>query len=863
MAASSLQAQSIDPEAGPEPSPPAPPRAERLPSNASVEDIYSQVFGGTPPQLSEAQYPLIIAGFNHGDLRVRPGRRGEPDLFERANLIEQLGPFLTDGKARELVALPAEEEWLSSGQLGAIEIEAVFDQQQLVVNVNVPLSFRAVMPIGLARRYNPSGLVDTETPRNFAASVNFFGGFTTVQRSALVPTGLESGDLTVAGAVHYRGYVFEGGGTYFTGFDGDDRFRRADLRLTRDLAARIIRVEAGDLSAPSRGLQGRPNMAGLSFFRYFSSQPYERFSSSPEQEFELARPARVSIFVNGRYVQEIRLSPGRYRLTDLPLQSAAGNDVQIELRYDSGEVEFINFPAFFDAQLLRAGVSEFALSGGILYRLEGTERSYEADRPAVSGFYRRGITQNLTAGIEFQADRDVALLGGEVLVASLVGTFGLLAASNLRADGIDGVALTALYRWNGSDYRRQATADIQARYTGPGYRNLQSPLEPPFEYGIRGRISFNLADTRRFQLTAEYQRERLNRTNEYAAEALVSQRLRFGSLAFSVRHEQSTRRDETSARISWTMSLGEGTASASYDTFRDNFRAAYNRPIRPGIDQLGYATGYNSFDGIDDLYLSGYYRGNRVEASAEQRLGRISADADFASEARFSAFASTALVTTGGRVALSRPVYDSFAIVAGREAVRQFQLGVDPQSGFGTSDRSYGARSGALGPAVIPDLSAFLVRTFEVEAINAPAGISVGGATYAVLPPYRSGYLIEVGDAGNAALIGSIVDQEGRPLAHAAGTAHLSDGDVVRTQPVFTNAAGRLYVDGVVPGSVVALHFEGEPVLRVNVRAPDDVIGVIRLQTPLVAVPQDEFDGTVQAPAFDADTLPDPAGTRP
>ncbi|MGY6661036.1 MAG: fimbria/pilus outer membrane usher protein [Glycocaulis sp.] len=822
-----------------------------LPPGASPEDIFRNLFGSDAPALPEAEYPILILDMNRGDARVRPGRQGEASQVERDTLINALGPFLVDAKAAELVSLGEADGWITDAQLSRIGLSAQFDPRQLAYIVDVPLEHRAVVPLPLARRYDPSLLLDAVSPSPLSASLNLFAGVSTLTASELQPTGADRGDLTLDGALNVRGYVLEGTGTFSTDFRGDTDFTRTDVRLTRDLYDRIVRLEAGDLTAPVTGLQARGNIAGLSAYRYFGQRPYQRFSPTPEQEFELARPARAVIYINGRYAQELRLQPGRYRLTDLPLRSAAGNDVQIEIRYDTGEVELLSFPAFFDLQLLRPGISEFAVSAGITYRLEARERRYDTDRPAISAFYRRGITDFLTLGADVQADRDITLAGGQVLVATSFGTVGLLAANNFSDS--DGLAITALYRWAGTDYARQATADAQIRYAGAGYRTLRQAGAPNFDYGARGRVAFNLTDTQRLQLTLDYQRVRETRFHEYAAEALLSQRTRFGTFALSTRWERLERGDEASVRLSYSVPLGRGTAAASYDSGNESYRAVYNRPISPGIDKFGYSANFTSFDGLDDLSASGFYRGNRFEASLEQRFSEAGRDAGLGSEMRTTAFAGTALVAAGGRVAVSRPVYDSFAIIAPREAVRDYAIGADPQTRFATAQRDYNARSGAFGPAVVPDLAPFLVRTLEVEAIDAPAGISIGAEAFTVIPGYRSGYLIEVGDEGNVALIGTLVDDNGAPIAFAAGVARISDGDRIIERPVFTNAGGRFYVDGVVAGSIVALEFEGERNLRANVRAPDGVVGVVRFDGTVVAVPAARFDGAVQAPAFTTD----------
>ena len=78
--------------------------------------------------------------------------------------------------------------------------------------------------------------------------------------------------------------------------------------------------------------------------------------------------------------------------------------------------------------------------------------------------------------------------------------------------------------------------------------------------------------------------------------------------------------------------------------------------------------------------------------------------------------AATALAFAGGRVAWSRPITGSFAIVAANDTVAGFPIGIKPALG------GYAARTDAFGLAVIPNLEAYRVGVIRVEALALPIG---------------------------------------------------------------------------------------------------------------------------------------------
>ena len=72
----------------------------------------------------------------------------------------------------------------------------------------------------------------------------------------------------------------------------------------------------------------------------------------------------MDILVDNVLIKHIRLSPGNYNLTDLPLNPGA-NNVKLVIEDDSGQRQTLEFTGFSGQELLAPGISEWSVNAGI------------------------------------------------------------------------------------------------------------------------------------------------------------------------------------------------------------------------------------------------------------------------------------------------------------------------------------------------------------------------------------------------------------------------------------------------------------------------------------------------------------------
>ena len=291
-----------------------------------------------------------------------------------------------------------------------------FDKRSFELDVTLATSDRAVETIGLAD-LDKSVIGDFATPSKFSAYVNVRGSLDYVITGG--DKGFSNPFFLFDGAMRIAPFVLEAEGAW----SGSTRkFTRSGSRIVFDDARHLLRWTAGDLEPEIRGFQGSMDLAGVSLARsYALLEPQRNVAPRGGRTFSLSRDFTVEAYINGRPIRSLRLQPGTYNVADFPF-AQGGNDIQLVIIDDTGQRETISFSTYIQRTQLAPGLSEFDLSLGVLSRrTQGI--AYTGD-PAITGFYRRGVSDNLTLGGNFQYARKSYLGGLEAVFGTGFGTIG-------------------------------------------------------------------------------------------------------------------------------------------------------------------------------------------------------------------------------------------------------------------------------------------------------------------------------------------------------------------------------------------------------------------------------------------------------
>jgi outer membrane usher protein len=750
------------------------------------------------------------------DLAVDPQDR----LSVRAErLLQLLEPILkTDIFARLKSAVGNNAE-ITEAQLAAEQIRLNYDSDNLALAIGIPVLARRKEALNLG---NPNGpAAATLQPAQFSAFVNLRTALDYVER------GQETGLIAPVTSIDWAGRAFgvvAEGEAYLSLRRNDPLFRRTGTRLVYDDLKDVIRFAAGDVRPFGRTFQSTPSVAGLSASRFYNVlEPWEDFRSTGSQSFTLLSPSTVETIVNGRSVERRTLQPGSYTLNDFPLAEGA-NDVRLRILDETGKERTVEFNLYSNRQLLDMGKTEFSFFAGVYSNPTRAGIAYSRDW-STSGFVRKGFTPQLTAGANMQADADAQQVGTEVLLGNVAGLFGVELAGTRRRAGGEGFASVATYEkifGSGSEQSQSIHAVLEyrsPRFAVPGALVPREPTE------FRGSLGYaiTLALDKFISLDGQYSRDRILHDSFYSVRAS-------GGIAVAdtlqaigqVQWDHGRDHKDVVVRIGLRKRIGT-RSSAQFDVDTEG--------TVHGVYQTAGGSGIGSWSGSADLNrtkdgttvnASGSLITNRAELALTQ-LATYDQAGKRISDVRTSLQAGTSISFADGYFAIGRPIQQAFLLATPHLSLRGKEVRIDPQ------EKSEEAVSGSLGGAVEGSLTAYSPRLLIYDVPNAPAGYDIGAGNVQIVPPYKSGYHLEVGSDYHLLVIGRLLDREGEPISLLAGKAIDLRAPKRPAVTMFTSRNGKFGAQGLRPGRWrIEMPTDGGPTIY-EVDIKDDPSGTVRV----------------------------------
>ena len=795
----------------------------------------------------EIGLPMFMDSRYLGDVTVRV--IGDVVKVEGASILRLLKSDLTEQALVDLEAAMT-EEFLVIEDIDIDGLTITYDSALQQVDVTTPIDARQIRALRLG-----STRLDRDISLQKPGNVSLF---VTPIISTLYnwdDTGFgDQGFQPLRGSVNVGGRLFgEKGVSFlsrqsFTGGSNSGGLRRVETTAFYDSLDNLTRISAGDLRSRGLGFQSIPRIGGISIERFFDLEPNQLFRPTAESTFELERPSTVEIRLNGVSRREVVLQPGRYNIDDLPLVQGS-NLVDLVIRDDLGQERIISDQSFFDFGLLERGIADYSLTVGVKSILTDSGVEY-TDQPVATGFYRRGLTGNLTASIDAQGDETGGNVGVSTLLASPLGVFRVEASASNYSDSGSGYAGEFGYRYLGGEHAGWALSFTgTARYFSKNFDTLQNASNASVDIGFIGEDAvfdpiLLTSDERPFSiLTNASARLRKGRVAfsiaggyNFGRGEVEDSRNAIGGVTYQVtdrmslgafgRYSTFDGLSDKSGSIQLNYRFGRGSSlRANYDSGFNELDVQYNKSSSNGVGSYSYnLTSRNNF-GTDNRGLSGssFYTGNRFEATLDHSLVTTGGDND--DFAQFSQFAvSSSLVFVDGDFGIGRPVQSTFAILNPHSSLKGRKILVDP------TETGYNASSDFLGAAVASEGQAFSTRSTYYDVENLPIGYDLGEGQYSTRAPLYAGYKIEVGSGASFTIIGQLKDsQTGEALPNYGGRLEPLNDPSGETIPAFTNRNGRLAASGIKAGrykliifndpsfeKIITIPEKGEPLIHLG-----------------------------------------------
>ncbi|MHB1204673.1 MAG: fimbria/pilus outer membrane usher protein [Rhodospirillaceae bacterium] len=723
---------------------------------------------------------------------------------------------------------------LPHGALAALSIGLDYDAAKLELELSIPAEARRKVDVRLgagdpfhARAIPVTPPADTSAYLNVHTAADYLSGGQT--------NGWQGAIVDLDGAATLFGTTLEGVGTYRGG--AANGWSRGDVRLVHDFPESRIRVTAGDLSYGLDGFQGFHRAGGISIGRAFALQPYRASTPAGETTLLVERRSRVDVLVNGRRVDTLNISPGSYNVRDFPFAPGA-NDISLRITDDVGRVQTLNFPFIYDSTVLADGEHDFHYALGFQSDATAKGRTYDTRRPLFSFYHAYGITDQFTLGANAQAASDEQLGGLEARWATRLGTFrGDLGASSAGSRPA-GYAARLQYRYIDTigAYSAGRTFELSTSYRSRSFAGLDTPTpDNTVSVSVGARYGQRLFGGVYGAAGFNWDVGRGATRNAYAADVSLSTSLS-NALNIYVLFSRSRPAigptdNRVFAAISWFPGAGH-SVTATHDTRTGTSRTQWHHHPAWTVQTLETDLLAERSPTATDLRAEANYTGYRFKAGViydriEDRTGAAPV------QQRANLTFASALAFADGHVAVSRPIADSFALIAPHPALSGHAVEVNPAGNIPQAVTDF------LGAAVLPEMTSYYRHQVLLDAPDLPDGMDLGQDFYTIQPRYRSGTVIPAGTGATVLLEADLKDFAGLPLGLELGSVTVEALPGRAPLDFFTSDTGRLRIAGIAPGKIT-LVLRNYPESPVTIEIPQKTAGVYdagAIAVPVAGVP--------------------------
>ncbi|HEX5279899.1 MAG TPA: fimbria/pilus outer membrane usher protein [Micropepsaceae bacterium] len=537
----------------------------------------------------------------------------------------------------------------------------------------------------------------------------------------------------------------------------------------------LTRYRAGDFINGGLGWSRPVRMAGIQYGQDFSLRPDLVTIPLPQLSGTAAVPSTVDVLVNGVKVFTGQAQPGPFVIPQLPVVSGASN-LSLAVTDALGRQVVTTLPFYTAGGLLANGLQTSSVEAGLI-RLNYATESNDYTSPALSGTWRRGLSDTLTVEAHGEASKDVAMVGGG-------GVMNLLNAAVLNLDlaGSSSSGRQALLATAGiSRSARPITLSLSATWAQPNFRDIAAVnFQPVPRLQLNAGIGFELG---RFgSLSASYNSADLPAVlvNNYSQPAQrtrllsASYSLQYGPVALTANAFEDLLSHGTGVMVGLTIPLGTRssvTTSGAIDAGR-----AYGE-----LESSQSATEVGEFG----------YQAYAAEGSQSHEFGNVQYASPWAfltagvdhtnGIATFRGEAQGAISAIDGGVFPSPPIRDAFAVVdtsglAGVDVLRENRI-------VGQTDSN--------GRIFVPDLRSFEVNHLAIDPNDVPPDTDLTSVARDVRPQDRTGVVVPFQIQRSNGAVLRLVHEDKTPIAFgSAGTLHAN------AAPVPVGYDGEAFVEG-------------------------------------------------------------------
>lgn len=629
-------------------------------------------------------------------------------------------------------------------------------------------------------------------------------------------------NLNAETRLHWHDWLFADQ-HYATHGAAESGTQRGLTALVRDFPASLTRLTVGDAVTPLGDLSGGIVVGGVTYAKAYELDPYRIRQPTASFRTLVETPSQVDVYAGGNRIFRQVVAPGPLEVGNLTYLTGM-RDLRIVVRDAFGRERTLDLPFYFGTRALAPGLQDFSYGAGVLREGLAT-RQDGYGRGAFSAMHRFGASENVTLGARAEGTRDFVTAGpGIVLRADRLGEAALeLLATRSRGRADSGRAVSAAYAWIAGGL----AFSLAARRTNGAFRVLQ----PPDSLGP-SRADDNVA--------VSYSRERWGTLSVFAHRGVsrAFERTRSEGVGYAIPLRRDLSLQATWRRITGPVATREAFLNLQWvpapdiTTFASAHDISGTRGLTLQAGKLlpeGEGVAWRVAAG-EDHGDSGRTRQLSPEVVWQARHATLEARADAGDIAgvrshAYSAAASGSLAYVGGRVGLSRPIDDSFALVRLEPAVENVRVYLNRQE-LG--------RTNAGGEVFVPRVVSYVENHLAVDDRDIPIDRALDNKDRVLVPPAGRGDLVRFSAPPIRAVSGVLhLRRAGRdvPVELVLLTLHGPRGDF--EMPV--GRGGEFYVENL-PAGRYRSRLEGATPCDFAFDVPDSPDPFVRLE---LAVPCD------------------------
>jgi len=796
-----------------------------------INAIYSRIFGKKQQILPLELYTeLRINGKPSGKITAYTDTK-KIIKVQASVLRNKLKRYLKVSLSNRLEKNLQDNKWLTSKQLKTVGINLSYNIVQLVIDIDISKKslnrrMRSMLS-ALPGQYSivPENLL---TPADLSGYINLVANISYQPDISSNKMGL---NLRAESAINIQGFVIENQFSFAVGqYNRTPILRREYSRLVIDDPENDYRYKIGDINTLGRNFQRYFTLGGIQLSKEKIWSDSHEYLPQGNFSFTLENKAEVSIYQDGKFNRTYPLKSGSYRLSDLGANR--GNHIELKIKDSFGNVHSEYFDRFAVGQRLKPDYTQYAVSLGFPSQRINNNIDYKITHPIFSGYYQQGVTENLTAGLDFQTNTKLHHIGADAIWTTKLGSINIGMAQSNHSDNKSGQAIrfqigNPRYRFSRWDYNKtNKISSINWNFSINSYSKNYQPLtilsnkDEVFSLPIKIKEQFNASISHEFY-SAVVASLNINQTKSYHAkgeshlQASIRKKFsRYINLSASIIHSEDNDGVKNNS-IYFNIGLNyplKKTRSGRYQSLNGSYYSVDNTNQlnyhlgsigRIGSDSINTSLSLLSKDDYKALNVNMRYQDNKYDVNAQYN---INGNEKMTQE--INANLHTSVVFADDHIALSRPVYDSFAILTDPEGL-QYPMAVS--RGKNLFDRHsndlkippkrYDALIKPNQKTVLSNLSSYRVQHISVDSAVLPDGFNVDATEFDLMPDYKSAYLIKVGGEKGIDFTANLLDEIGNPVALLGGQL-VPQGSLQDTPVIlfFSDQTGQISINGIKKG---------------------------------------------------------------